>query len=151
MPDCTQPLPEPMLTYSSLEQLFCILSLKLQNQKLDFLNYCRWVYKMLCGRWYVFLAVVNSMVDAFVFHYPWCIMHKTGPWLIDFETQWTPINYSWGWRALKTPTSATPVSAVTWPRSRFNTSGLDPLGFDWKDLAASRGTAGGHSGRPPIK
>ena len=28
-----------------------------------------------------------------------------------------------GWRALKTPTSATPVSAVTWPRSRFNTSG----------------------------
>ena len=58
---------------------------------------------------------------------------------------------SLGWRALKTPTSATPVLAVTWPRSRFNTSGPDPLGFDWEDLAASRGTAGGHSGRPPIK
>ena len=55
-----------------------------------------------------------------------------------------------GWRALKTPTSATPVSAVTWPRSRFNTFGPDPLGFDWEDLAASRGTAGGHSGRSPI-
>ena len=61
------------------------------------------------------------------------------------------ILYTLGWRALKTPTSATPVSAVTWPRSRFNTSGPDPLGFDWEDLAASRGTAGGHSGRPPIK
>ena len=27
----------------------------------------------------------------------------------------------------------------------------DPLGFDWEVLAASRGTAGGHSSRPPIK
>ena len=43
------------------------------------------------------------------------------------------------------------VSAVTWPRSRFNTSGPDPLGFDWEGLAASRGTAGGHSGLPPLK
>ena len=33
--------------------------------------------------------------------------------------------------------------------SRFNTSGPDPLGFDWEDLAASRGTVGGHSGHPP--
>ena len=49
------------------------------------------------------------------------------------------------------PTSETPDSAVTWPRSRFNTSGPDPLGFDLEDLAASRGTVGGHSGRPPIK
>ena len=56
-----------------------------------------------------------------------------------------------GWRALKTPTSETPVSEVTWPRSRFNTSGPDPLGFDWEGLAASRGTAGGHSDCPPIK
>ena len=56
-----------------------------------------------------------------------------------------------GWRALKTPTSETPDSVVTWPRSRFNTSGPDPLGFDWEDLAASRGTVGGHSGHPPIK
>ena len=56
---------------------------------------------------------------------------------------------SLGWRAMKTPTSATPVSAVTWPRSRFNTSGPDPLGFDWEDLAASRGTAGGHHGGYP--
>ena len=55
-----------------------------------------------------------------------------------------------GWRALKTPTSETPdfgghVTSLTlqylWPR---------PLGFDWKGLAASRGTAGGHSGPPPI-
>ena len=53
---------------------------------------------------------------------------------------------SLGWTA----TSATPVSEVTWPRSRFNTSGPDPLGFDWEGLAASRGTAGGHSGRPLI-
>ena len=50
----------------------------------------------------------------------------------------------------KTATSATPVSAVTWPRSRFNTSGPDPLGFDWDGLAASRGTTGGHSGPPLI-
>ena len=55
-----------------------------------------------------------------------------------------------GWRAPKTATSATPVSAVTWPRSRFNISGPDPLGFDWEGLAASRGTAGGHNGRPLI-
>ena len=46
---------------------------------------------------------------------------------------------SLGWRALKTPTSETPDSAVTWPRSRFNTSGPDPLGFDWEDLAARGG------------
>ena len=58
---------------------------------------------------------------------------------------------SLGWMALKTPTSATPVSPVMWSRSRFNTSGPDPLGFDWEDLAASQGTAGSHSGRPPIK
>ena len=50
----------------------------------------------------------------------------------------------------KTATSATPVLEVTWPRSRFNTSGPDPLGFDWGGLAASWGTAGGHSGRPLI-
>ena len=31
------------------------------------------------------------------------------------------------------------------------TSGPDPLGFDWEGLAASRGTAGGHSGPPPLK
>ena len=31
------------------------------------------------------------------------------------------------------------------------TSGPDPLGFDWEGLAESRGTAGGHSGPPPIK
>ena len=31
------------------------------------------------------------------------------------------------------------------------TSGPDPLGFDWEGLAASRGTAGGHSCRPLIK
>ena len=37
------------------------------------------------------------------------------------------------------------------PRSRFNTSGPDALGFDWEDLAASRGTVGGHRGPPPIK
>ena len=49
-----------------------------------------------------------------------------------------------GWRALKTPTSATPVSAVKWPRSRFNTSCPDSLGFDWEDLA---GCKPGHSGR----
>ena len=49
------------------------------------------------------------------------------------------------------PTSETPDSEVTWPRSRFNTSGPDPLGFDWEDLAASRGTVGGHSGPPLIK
>ena len=36
-------------------------------------------------------------------------------------------------------------------RSRFNTSGPDPLGFDWEGLAASRGTAGGHGGFPPLK
>ena len=79
-------------------------------------------------------------------------------------TQWSPIHgdmYMFyqakemqmplGWRALKTPTSKTPDFAVTWPRSRFNTSGPDPLGFDWDDLAASRGTVGGHTGRPPIK
>ena len=34
-------------------------------------------------------------------------------------------------------------------RSRFNTSGPDPLGFDWEGLAARRGTAGGHSCHPP--
>ena len=70
-----------------------------------------------------------------------------------------------GWRVLKTPTSETlawlqtpaspvavlqratetPDSEVTWPRSRFNTSGSDPLGFDWEDLAASRGTMGDHA------
>ena len=43
------------------------------------------------------------------------------------------------------------VSAVTWPRSRFNTSGPDPLGFDWEGPAASQGTAGGHSGLPSLK
>ena len=32
------------------------------------------------------------------------------------------------WRAPKTATSATPFAAVTWPRSRINTSGPDPLG-----------------------
>ena len=42
------------------------------------------------------------------------------------------------------------ISAVTWPRTRFNTSGPDPLGFDWEGLAASRGTVGGHSGPPPL-
>ena len=55
-----------------------------------------------------------------------------------------------GWRAPKTATSATQVSEVTWPRSRFNTSGPDPLGFDWEGLAANRCTAGGHNGRPLI-
>ena len=65
--------------------------------------------------------------------------------------EWKCSSFTIGWRALKTPTSATPVSAVTWLRSRFNTSGPDPLGFDWEELAASRGTTGGHSGRPPIK
>ena len=55
-----------------------------------------------------------------------------------------------GWRAPKTATSATQVSEFTWRRSRFNTSGPDPLGFDWEGLATSRGTAGGHSGRPLI-
>ena len=54
------------------------------------------------------------------------------------------------WMAPKTATSATPFAAVTWPRSRINTSGPNPLGFDWEGLAASRGTAGGHSGRPLI-
>ena len=38
--------------------------------------------------------------------------------------------------------------------SRFgghvNTSGPDPLGFDWEGLAASRGTVGGHRGPPPL-
>ena len=59
---------------------------------------------------------------------------------------------SLSWRALKTPTSETPDSEVTWrPHSRFNISGPDPLGFDWEDLAASRGTVGGHSGPPLIK
>ena len=56
-----------------------------------------------------------------------------------------------GWRALKTPTAETPgfyghVTTLT-----FNTSGPDPLGFDWEGLAASRGTAGGHGGLPPLK
>ena len=32
----------------------------------------------------------------------------------------------------------------------FNTSGPDPLGFDWEGLVASRGKAGGQSGRPLI-
>ena len=31
------------------------------------------------------------------------------------------------------------------------TFGPDPLGFDWEDLAASRGTVGGHSGPPLVK
>ena len=53
---------------------------------------------------------------------------------------------SLGWRALKTPTSETPDLEVRWPWSCFNTSGPDPLGFDWEDLAASRGTVGGHMG-----
>ena len=39
---------------------------------------------------------------------------------------------------------------VTWPRSRFNNYGPYALGFDWEDLAASRATAGGHSGPPPL-
>ena len=43
------------------------------------------------------------------------------------------------------------ISEVTWPHSRFNTSGPDPLRFDWEGMAASRGTAGGHSGPPIIK
>ena len=42
--------------------------------------------------------------------------------------------------ALKNPPPKLQISAVTWPRSRFNTSGPDPLGFDWEDLAASRGS-----------
>ena len=80
-------------------------------------------------------------------------------WVSNTDSYQTKLNWisrriilgALGWRALKTPTSATPVLAVTWPRSRFNTSGPYPLGFDWEDLAASRGTAGGHSGPPPIK
>ena len=40
-----------------------------------------------------------------------------------------------GWGAPKTAASAH-------AHSRFNTSGPDPLGFDWEGLAASRGTAG---------
>ena len=59
--------------------------------------------------------------------------------------------FTLGWRALRTTTSETPDSEVTWPCSRFNTSGPDPLGSDWEDLAASRGIAGGHSGPPLIK
>ena len=55
-----------------------------------------------------------------------------------------------GWRALKTPTSETPDSEFTWPRSRFNTSGPDPLWFDWEDLAASRGTVDGHGHSGPL-
>ena len=59
--------------------------------------------------------------------------------------------YTLRWRALKAPTSEHLISAVTWSRSRFNTSGPDPLWFDWEDLAASQGTVAGHSGHPPIK
>ena len=66
------------------------------------------------------------------------------------QIQWSHLRLTLRWRAPKTATSTTPVAAVTWPRSRFNTSGPDPLGFDWEGLAASRGTAGGHSGRPLI-
>ena len=57
-----------------------------------------------------------------------------------------------GWRALKTPTSETRVSAVTWPRSRFKTCGPDPLGV-WLGGPGCKpgGAVGGQSGRPPIK
>ena len=37
-----------------------------------------------------------------------------------------------------------------WPRSRYNNSGPDPLGFDWEDLAASRGTVSGHRVLSPL-
>ena len=38
-------------------------------------------------------------------------------------------HYALGWRAPKTATSTTPFAAVTWPRSRINTSGPDPWGL----------------------
>ena len=51
-------------------------------------------------------------------------------------------NGALGWRALKTPTSETPDSEVTWPRSSFTTSGPGPLGFDsgraWLQAGAQR-------------
>ena len=46
-------------------------------------------------------------------------------WLIQYLIEIISLR----WRAPKTATSATPVAAVMWPRSRFNTSGPDPLGF----------------------
>ena len=55
-----------------------------------------------------------------------------------------------GWRALKSPTSETPVSEVMWTRSRFNTSGPEPLGTDWGP-GCKPGTVGGHSGPASIK
>ena len=45
------------------------------------------------------------------------------------------------WRVLKTPTFETPDSEFTWPRSRFTTSGPDPLGLTgraWLQAGAQR-------------
>ena len=73
-------------------------------------------------------------------------------WPLKFDIEQPGVGLTPGagepWRP---PPPKLQVSAVTWPRSRFNTSGPDPLGFDWEGLAASRGTAGGRSGLPPLK
>ena len=62
--------------------------------------------------------------------WPWGVFIGAGQPLQHGEVRDT--NLAWvrpvGWRAPKTATPATPVSEVTWPRSRFNTSGPDPPG-----------------------
>ena len=93
--------------------------------------------------WYFLVVSLNKLLNR----------HPTD---LQFQRPWWPFDvavvhkFPLRCRAPKTATSATRVSEVTWPRSRFNTSGPDPLGFDCEGLAASRGTAGGHSGRPLI-
>ena len=70
-------------------------------------------------------------------------------WAPD-RTKWlfSSVHYAGGpWRP---PPPKLQFSEVTWPRSRFNTSGPDPLGFDWEGLAANWGTAGGHNGPPTM-
>ena len=100
-----------------------------------------------------------TAVTPVLMHWSYCSLALSGRSLpgTSYKLQLYWVSYtphgwhSLGWMALKTPTSETPDLEVMWPPSPFNTSGPDPLGFDWEDLAASCGTVGGHSGPPPIK
>ena len=121
----------------------CIMSTVLENRKWNTAYRC---YVFIIHVFCIHLVISHFIVVAHCAVLLCCHTNIAQAFPLHVKVMRIPLR----WRASKTATSATPFAAVTWPRSRTNTSGPDPLGFDWEGLAASRGTAGGHSGRPLI-